>query len=147
MSYRALVRCKRIATTSPIQWRQRDLPGGAREQSQNIPKSNPKSQKSLSRAGGVGGGAAPPRGHPSPPFQAAESSSGGRLLKEFPGGMFNKVSPASSAKVRNFFFIKVHPPLAWNPATSSRWGLLSHLLNQKPLPLTMPIQSVTAATA
>ena len=33
LSYRALVRCKRIATTSPIQWRQRELPGGARKQS------------------------------------------------------------------------------------------------------------------
>ena len=34
LSYGALVRCIRIATTSPSQWRQRELPGGAREQSQ-----------------------------------------------------------------------------------------------------------------
>ena len=117
LSYRALVRCKRIATTSPIQWRQRELPGGARKQSQNTSKSKPKS-KNIFRGGS--GGRSPPEGSSIPPFQAAESSSGGRLLKEFLGGIFTKLSPASRAEVGIFIFIECPPPL---PVT----GSINHL--------------------
>ncbi len=72
LSYKVLVRCKRIATTSPIQWRPRELPGGAAEKNIKIYQNTSKNSKHK-RSGGFGGRQPLDRWHASLPFQTGIS--------------------------------------------------------------------------
>ena len=75
-----------------------------------------KIKKIFRERGGFGGAAASQRGHPSPLFQAARcpsSPQGDIYSNKYPGWNFDKVSPASSAKVRIFNFMECPPPLQW----------------------------------